>query len=77
MDQKSNKIINVIESSKTAKYQSGVAYLIWAELESRFATDDEIAEMDMEDELTKLKIKKNKNPKDIADAIVAIQIKYK
>ena len=43
-------------------------------METRFAPDDEIAEMDMDDELAKLKIKKNENPKDIADAIAAIQI---
>ena len=38
-------------------------------MENRFTPDDEIAEMDMEDELAKLKIKKNENPKDITDAI--------
>ena len=66
----------MIELAKTVEYPSGVACLIWAEMENRFAPDDEIAEMDMEDELAKLKIKKNENPKDIADAIAAIQIKY-
>ena len=33
MGQKNDKIINVIELSKTGKYPSGVACLIWAELE--------------------------------------------
>ena len=41
-----------------------------------FILDYEIAELDMEDELAKLKIKKIKNPKDIADTIKGTQIKY-
>ena len=45
-------------------------------MESRFAPDDDIAEMDMEEELSKLRIKKSKNPKDINDSIAAISIKY-
>ena len=76
MGQKSDKMINMIKLAKTVEYPSGVACLIWAEMETRFTPDNEIAEMDMEDELAKLKIKKNENPKDIVDEIAAIQIKY-
>ena len=76
MGQLSSTMINAIKLTKTDEWPSGKAWLVFKELESRFAPDDDIAEMETEEELLKLRIKKNESPKDIDDSIAAISIKY-
>ena len=47
----------------------------WQEFE-HFAPDDDIAEMEQEEALSKIKLSKSKNPKDVLDEIAAIESNY-
>ena len=76
LGQKSVAMINMIETTKNADWPSGLACDIWEEFRGRFAPDDDIAEMDMEDELAKVRISAKEDPWKVIDKIAAIQTKY-
>ena len=76
LGQKDVKMINMIETIKTDDWPTGKAHEIWSEMRRRFAPDDDVAEMDMEDALAKIKLGAKEDPWDLNDKIAAVQIKY-
>ena len=76
LGQKSVTMINMIETTKSADWPSGLACEIWSEFRGRFAPEDDIAEMDMEDELAKIRITAKEDPWKVVDKIAVGQIKY-
>ena len=50
--------------------------MFYALLEERFAPDDAIAQINMEEDLAKLKVNARNNPRNIDDKIVAIKMRY-
>jgi len=69
LGQKSTTMINMIESTKTDEWPTGLAHEIWAEFKARFAPDDDIAEMDMEEDLAKIRIGAKEDPWNVNDNI--------
>ena len=76
LGQKSTTMINMIESTKTDEWPTGLAHEIWAEFKARFAPNDDIAEMDMEEDLAKIRIGAKEDPWNVNDKIGAVQVKY-
>ena len=76
LGQKDVKMINMIETIKTDDWPTGKAHEIWTEMRRRFAPDDDVAEMDMEDALAKIRLGAKEDPWDLNDKIAAVQIKY-
>ena len=54
LGQKLTTMINMIETTKTDEWPTGLAQEIWAEFKARFAPEDDIAEMDTEEDLPKV-----------------------
>ena len=76
LGQKDVKMINMIETIKTDDWPTGKAHELWTEMRRRFAPDDDVAEMDMEDALAKIRLGAKEDPWDLNDKIAAVQIKY-
>ncbi len=57
---KDSKLLNYIALSKSAEWQGGKGWKVLKEMARRYAPDDDIAEMDMEEELGKLRLSQPK-----------------
>jgi len=73
---KDNKMLNVLQQSKTEAWPSGLAWLAIELLEQRFAPKDAMSSVEMEDQLAKIKIGKNDDPLDIDDKMAEVQIQF-
>ena len=73
---KDPKLINYIALAKSNNWKGGKGWLVLKEMARRYAPDDDIAEMEMEEELDKIKLTASKDPNTILDDIARIQVKY-
>ena len=74
--QESDAMINAIGQCQTPDFPLGEAHSFYTLLLERFAPSDAIAEMNMEDELAKLKINGKDDPRGIDDEIAKIKMRY-
>ena len=65
-----------LEKHQDTDWPSGKFTNIYKLTKERFAPDDDVAEMDMEDDLRKIKCARTRDPKKILDNIVAIKVQY-
>ena len=70
-----NKIL--LEQQSGAKWMDGKFSRMWAAILSDELPDDDVAEMEMEDDLRKLKLPKVKDSKDFLADMAAIEVWYK
>ena len=69
-------IMIALECSRDKDWRSGKLRTVWAKIKERFGPDDNVAVMDMEDDLRKIKLHKKKDPKDLLDNIAAVEVRY-
>ena len=65
-----------LEKHQDTDWPSGKFTNIYKLTKERFAPDDDVAEMDMEDDLRKIKCARTCDPKKILDNSVAIKVQY-
>ena len=73
------QMINMIalECSHDVHWPSGKFPTVWTKIKERFGPDDDMAVMDMEDDLHKIKLHKKNDPKDLLDDIAAVEVRYR
>ena len=76
LGQKSKDMINAIALSHSKEWPMGKAWMVAKEFKARFQPRDDLAEVEMEEALLKIKLGKNEDPKKLNDKIAEIQIKY-
>ena len=65
-----------LEKKRDAAWPSGKFSLLYREINELFAPEDDVAEMEMEDEMSKLKLDKKKDPKTLLEDMAAIEVRY-
>ncbi len=78
MAMKTLKMINMIilEKKQDPNWSTGKHQVICEKIKACFALDDEVADMNVEEDLRKIKLSKIRNPKKLLDNIAAIKIQY-
>ena len=76
LGQKDNKVMALIHRSRSKDWPGGLAHEAVKLLKKRFEPDDDMAELDMQAELDKLKLGKNEDPELLQDKVAEIQAKY-
>ena len=72
------QMINITapEHSPDMDWPSGKFPTVWAKIKEWFGPDDDMAVMDKDDDLRKMKLHKKKNPKNILDDIAVVKVQY-
>ena len=60
-------MINMIEMIKTDEWPTGKAHEIWTKMRRPFVPDNDVAKMDMEDALAKIRLGAKEDPWDLND----------
>ena len=76
MVMKTQEMLNMImlEKKRDANWPTGKHSVVYEKIKARFAPNDEVAEMDMEDNLRKIKLPKTWDPKKLQDNIVEVEV---
>ena len=74
----SSEMLNMIslEKKRDVDWPAGKFPVIYNKIKTRFAPDDDVAEMDMEDDLRRIKCAKQRDPKKILTDIAAVAVQY-
>ena len=67
----------VLEQSRGTEWPSGKFPTVWAKIKEWFGPNDDVAVMDMEDELCKIKLHNKKDPKNLLNDIAAVEVRYR
>ena len=73
---KDKAMLNAIVMLKEPGWGGGKAWKVIKELDLRFSPSNTITLMEMEEEIAKIKLGRNKDPETIADKLTAIQVQY-
>ncbi len=69
-------IMIMLEKKRDPDWPTGKHSEVYKKIKKRFVPDDEMAEMDMEDNLRKIKLQKTRDPKKLLDDIAAVEVQY-
>ncbi len=75
---KTPEMLNIfmLEKKRDANWPTGKHSEDYNKIKKRFAPDDKVAGMDMEDDLQKIKLQKTWDPKKLLDNIAAVEVQY-
>lgn len=68
--------LTIITNSKSIDHPNGKASLIWEALKKKYAPMDDLSEVEMQQDLKTVKMKKGENPQVLFDQIGVIRTKY-
>ncbi len=76
MSMKTPEMLNMImlEKKQDTDWSTGKYSEVYKKIKKQFAPDDKVAEMDMEDDLQKIKPQKTSVPKKLLDDIAAVEV---
>lgn len=66
----------MLEKKRDSDWPSGKFPPVYKEIKDLFAPDDDIAEMERDEELSKIGLEKKKDPKKLLEEIAAIEVRY-
>jgi hypothetical protein len=69
-------LLNIIYSSRTTKWPSGLAHKVVELLHKKYKPTDMMTLVELQDEMAALKLKKNQDPSELFEQLSAIQNKY-
>ena len=70
-------LLSLVHKSKTEKWPSGVAYKIIEYLKTKYQPSDDYAMVEKQNDLNKLKMKKDADPSDLIEELHGIRNRYK
>ena len=78
MSKDSSEMLNTIslEKKRDVDRPNEKFPVVYNKIKTRFAPDDDVAEMDMEDDIRKIKCAKQRDPKKILNGIAAVEVQY-
>ena len=66
----------MLEKKRDAGWTTGKHNVVYEKIKARFAPNDEVAEMDTDDNMRKIKLPQPWDPKKLLDNITAVEVQY-